>query len=74
MNLKSITFRCSAIQHARINTFLNPETDTRTAFITEALESFLDFAEQEHIRQLNLFELVAAVDAITPGPGFAEQA
>ena len=74
MNLKSITFRCSAIQHARINTFLNPETDTRTAFITEALENFLDFAGQERIRQLNLFELVAEVDAMFPGTGFAEQA
>ena len=62
------------MQHARINTFLNQQGDTRTAFITEALESFLDFAEQEHIRQLDLFELVAAVDALSPGPGFAEQA
>ena len=74
MNLKSITFRCSALQHERINTFLNQDTDTRTAFITEALENFLDFAEQEHIRQLNLFELVAEVDAVSPGSGFAEQA
>ena len=74
MNLKSITFRCSAIQHARINTFLNPETDTRTAFITEALENFLDFAEQEHIRRKNLFDLVEDVDTHGHGPCFAEQA
>ena len=74
MNPKSITFRCSAIQHARINTFLNQCTYTRTGLITEALENFLNYAEQEQIQQLDLFELVAAVDNMSPGSVFAEQA
>ncbi len=74
MNLKSITFRCSSLQNARLNFFLNKNESTRTAFIIEALESFLNFAEQEPIREMNLFELVEAVDSLAEGPGFSEQA
>ncbi|MBR5889748.1 MAG: hypothetical protein IKY92_06885 [Akkermansia sp.] len=74
MNLKSITFRCSANQNARMNNFLKQTENTRTTFITEALEAFLEFTEQEHIQKLNLFELVDTVDAMVPEPDFAEQA
>ncbi len=74
MNLKSITFRCSSNQNARMAAVLSQTEATRTDFITSALEAFLDFAEQPHIQHLDLFELVEAVDALGGDTGFAEQA
>ncbi|MBR1982817.1 MAG: hypothetical protein IKA23_08710 [Akkermansia sp.] len=74
MNQKSVTFRCTAQQHERLLRALSHQQSTRTHFITQALEVFLAYAEQEHIQQLDLFDLVADVDAATPGPSFADQA
>lgn len=74
MNLHSVTFRCSAAQHERLEQALLHHKITRTEFILHALENFLDFAEQEEIKKLDLFELVEQVDAGTEGPRFEEQA
>lgn len=74
MNLHSVTFRCSAAQHERLEQALLREGSTRTEFILNALETFLDFAEQEEIQKLDLFELVEQVDAGNTGPHFGEQA
>lgn len=71
---KSITFRCSASQHARLHTAMADSGLTRSEFISAALEHFLDYAEQSEIRSKNLFELVQDVDAHGHGPSFAEQA
>lgn len=46
---------------------------TRTELISDALLAFLDYASQEHIRNKNLFELVADIDAQSSGPDFAKQ-
>ena len=74
MKQKSITFRCSACQNERLNHALAHSTATRTDFITAALESFLTYAEQTHIRNKNLFELVQDIDAQGDGPPFEKQA
>lgn len=74
MNQKSITFRCSAQQQLRLHTALADHRCSRTELITAALESFLAYAEQEHILNKNLFDLVKDVDAHGHGPSFAEQA
>lgn len=58
---KSITFRCSDAQYRRLEKHMEQTRRTRTTLICEALECFLDFAEAN--RQLNLFELVEAVNA-----------
>lgn len=74
MKQKSITFRCSSSQHARLDRELKQANATRTDFITTALERFLAYAEQPHIISKNLFELVQDVDELSDGPRFEEQA
>ena len=49
----------------------NPET--RTAFISTAIEEFLNFAEQADIAKLNLCALVEQVDSIGSAAPFREQ-
>jgi len=75
MKLKSITFRCSEAQLSRLESaMLTTSTDNRTAFISQALDSFLSFAEQDDIKKLNLFELVEHVDETQNSIPFAQQA
>ncbi len=74
MHLKSITFRCSSRQYDRLTQALNQADSSRTDLLTKSLAAFLQFAEQEHIRHLNLFELVQAVDALSGGTRFSDQA
>lgn len=74
MNQKSITFRCSGPQHSRLHSALNEHRCSRTELITQALESFLAYAEQDSVSRKNLFELVEDIDTHGAGPKFAEQA
>lgn len=75
MKLKSITFRCSPAQFARLEDVIRlSSVDTRTMALSDALEEFLDFAERQEARQLDLFALVDHVDRSGDGPTFAEQA
>lgn len=63
MKLKSVTFRCSDPQLNRIEEgMIALKNDNRTDFISKALEEFLDFAEKEEVRELDLFALVERVD------------
>ncbi len=73
MRQKPITFRCSAAQLERMDAALSLQAISRTAYITQALEHFLDFAESEPMRHLDLFALIAHLDG-RGGPSFAEQA
>ncbi len=73
MNHKSITFRCSENQLSQMTRVLECSSITRTELISDALLAFLDYASQEHIRNKNLFELVADIDAQSSGPDFARQ-
>ncbi len=73
MKLKPVTFRCSAAQLERMESVLGGLESSRTAFITAALENFLDFVEGEAVRDLDLFALVAHLDGMG-GPSFAQQA
>lgn len=74
MNQKSITFRCSASQHRRLNESLRGTGLTRTGLITTALLEFLAYADQKHIRNLDLFALVRDIDSQSDGPPFRDQA
>lgn len=75
MKLKSITFRCSEAQLNRLESAMaSTDARNRTAFISDALASFLAFAEQEDIRGLNLFELVERVDSTQAAIPFSQQA
>lgn len=75
MKLKSITFRCSSAQFSRLEEAIQSTTvDTRTMALSDALEEFLSFAEQQDTRSLDLFALVDRVDSEGSGPRFAEQA
>lgn len=75
MKLKSITFRCSDAQLARLESAMQSAmNDNRTAFISNALESFLAFAEQEDVQKLDLFELVQRVDEAEGAIPFSQQA
>ncbi len=74
MNLKSITFRCSERQHERLLLTLNRLNTTRTNFISEALDAFLEYAEQDYVRNMSLFDLVNDIDSIAGSPSFADQA
>lgn len=69
---KSITFRCSEVQYQRLKKHMEGSDKTRTAVISEALKSFLDFAEEN--KHLDLFELVEAVDSIGEKLKFEDQA
>ncbi len=73
MKLKPVTFRCSSAQLERMDALLGELALSRTAFITVALEQFLDFVEGDEIRDLDLFSLVARLDG-NGGPSFAQQA
>ena len=74
MKQKSITFRCSTTQSTRVCSALEQLRMNRTDFLTSALESFLTYAEQTHIRNKNLFELVQDIDSQGDGPPFEKQA
>ena len=74
MNMKSITFRCSEQQNNRMNAARHQRACSRTSLITQALESFLNYAEQAHIRNKDLFALVEDIDTCGEGPSFDEQA
>ncbi len=75
MNLKSITFRCSAVLRSRLNTaMLAAPGESQTTFIASALEAFLSFVEQEEIASLDLFQLVERIDATGSGSSFSSQA
>ena len=75
MNLKSVTFRCSAAQVARMERALHAaHHSTRTELIATALEDFLHFAEQQEIAQLDLFDLVQQVDSLCAPHRFREHA
>ncbi|MDO5470999.1 MAG: hypothetical protein Q4F38_06825 [Akkermansia sp.] len=74
MNLKSITFRCSAAQVKRLQSAMQTRNPaSRTALIASALEAFLAFVEQKDIAALNLFELVDRVDDTGSKERFARQ-
>ena len=47
--------------------------ETRTAFISIAIEEFLNFAEQNDKAELDLFSLVEQVDAVGCGTPFKSQ-
>ena len=71
---KSITFRCAAAQHRRLEEALQQAGITRTALISTALDSFLCFAETEENQRLSLFELVEAVESAGRQLPFADEA
>ena len=74
MNMKSITFRCSAAQYEQLNHAQQDIASNRTELITSALEAFLSYADQPHICQQDLFRLVSELDNASHGPHFAELA
>ena len=75
MNLKSITFRCSAAQLSRLEAAMQAlECENRTNILSTALEEFLHFAEQDEVAELNLFELVNRIDTEGSACAFATQA
>lgn len=75
MKLKSIAFRCTSSQLKRIDEgMIALKKENRTDFISNALEEFLDFAEKEEIRRLDLFDLVDRVDKIGSRHRFSRQA
>lgn len=74
MTMKSITFRCSAAQYEQLKNGQQDTVGNRTELITSALEAFLSYADQPHIRQQDLFRLVSELDNASQGPHFAELA
>ena len=75
MKQKTITFRCSPAQLQRLEDMMKEaQIATRTEVIASALKEFLDFAERDEIRSMDLFTLVDFVDKHSKGPTFAEQA
>lgn len=48
-------------------------TETRTAFISAAIEEFLNFAEQKDMAELDIFSLVEQIDAVGCGTPFKSQ-
>lgn len=76
MKLKSITFRCSSAQFSRLQDVIRfTSVDTRTSALASALEEFLEFAEQQDTRAMDLFALVERIDHEGEHcPRFAEQA
>lgn len=75
MKQKSITFRCSAAQHERLENAMQAlSIESRTAFISSALEAFLAYVEQEEISELDLFQLVEQIDSTGSSKSFAAQA
>lgn len=75
MAQKSITFRCSEAQYHRLSQAVQENgKETRTAVLVQALKEFLDFAEQEEVQAMDLFELVAKIEQSGEGPNFEQQA
>lgn len=74
MIARTITFRCSQAQLSRMDEAIRQTDSNRASLINESLEDFLTFAESPDSRSLDLFELVAAVDAQGEGPLFSELA
>lgn len=75
MKQKSITFRCSQPQHSRLESALETlSADSRSAFISSALEEFLALVEQEEVADMDLFALVDMVDSTGSGKSFAAHA
>jgi len=74
MKLKSLSFRCKPSQLKRIDEgMIALKKENRTDFISSALEEFLNFAEKDEIRGLDLFELVDRVDKIGSRRRFSRQ-
>lgn len=74
MKQHTITFRCSQVQLNRLdNALVSLSHNTRTELLVTALEEFLDFAEQEDISGLNLFELVQRIDTKGSAQHFSSQ-
>lgn len=73
LSSKSITFRCNEKQHRRMEAAIAESGMNRTEFITKALEEFLNFADQEEVKKMNLFELVDAIDNLGAKEKFEEQ-
>lgn len=75
MNLKSITFRCSAAQLNRLERAMSTlACENRTNVLAAALEEFLQFAEQKEIAELDLFELVNRINTEGSACEFSSQA
>jgi hypothetical protein len=74
MSMKSITFRCTAAQYEQLNNTQPGVASNRTELITTALDAFLTYAKQPHVRQQDLFHLVKELDNASHGPRFAELA
>ncbi len=75
MKLRSITFRCTAAQHNRLQQAMHEGySDTRTSVLSAALEEFLDYAELSEVRRMDLFDLVQEVDKQGAGVRFCDQA
>ncbi len=74
MKQHTITFRCSQAQMNRLDeALISLCHNTRTELLSAALEEFLDFAEQEDISGLNLFELVHRIDTEGSARHFSSQ-
>ncbi len=73
MKHKSITFRCAAPQLERMGHLLQAGGQNRSCCLSEALTSFLAFADSQDAAQLDLFALVNRVNGMG-GPLFHEQA
>jgi uncharacterized protein (DUF1778 family) len=72
MKQKSITFRCTAPQHERLEAAMEATETNRTGFIVAALTAFLNYTDREEIRSKNLFELVKDIDALGNGGKFED--
>lgn len=74
MKHKSLTFRCTSTQFARLEETLKLlGQDNKSSLLNAALEDFLNFAEQEHIAALSLFELIEIIDNIGGAEKFSSQ-
>lgn len=76
MKPKPITFRCTNRQLERLHLAMHNDAvgTSRTAYISDALQSFLDFVESKEGAGMNLFELVNKIDAVGSRVPFGEQA
>lgn len=76
MKLKPITFRCTNRQLERLHLAMHNDAagGNRTAYISDALQSFLDFVESKESAGLDLFQLVHKIDAEGSRVPFGEQA
>lgn len=76
MKLKPITFRCTNRQLERLHLAMHHDAAgaSRTAYISEALQSFLDFVESKEGAGMDLFQLVRKIDKEGSRVPFGEQA